>query len=471
MASRALLSSVITAMLFVMIFSRRSTRLPSFQHMSPNAICVSRSHHSYMMKPSRVLSVPPALSSALAEYEKMHSKCYHSLKQSITNPEAGGSCKYLVHYELDGLGNRLLGLVSTFVFSLLTNRVLLIDPKGQSAKLLCEPFANSSWLVPQEFPRFHLDQAQSLEKAVQSKKFGSMVHVWVASLHRDQDFFHHQVRSKLKNVTWISLTSNLYFVPRLFTFPEFWKPLMSLFPDVRMAFTHLTRYLLLPQDHVWEKIVRFDSTYLSGPGKQLGIQIRLHHRDDPGEFDQRSFDRILECLIGKDFLPMMMNSTTEIISAHPPKRIKVFVASLQGRYFQELKQMYLKYPSLDGSLVQIYTFSQEGVQNESIQQATNALAEMWLLGFSDVLVTSSSSTFGYIAQGIAGVRPYVLHIRPEDLKNCSLPACSRRLSPAPCNHQPYFEEEENLERSTEHLEWMNVHIRRCQDNWHGVQIV
>ena len=41
----------------------------------------------------------------------------------------------------------------------------------------------------------------------------------------------------------------------------------------------------------------------------------------------------------------------------------------------------------------------QGTQDGSIHQAEIAFVEMWLLSFSDVIVTSAYSTFGYVPHG------------------------------------------------------------------------
>lgn len=44
-------------------------------------------------------------------------------------------------------------------------------------------------------------------------------------------------------------------------------------------------------------------------------------------------------------------------------------------------------------------YSSQGVQDGSRHQSEIAFVEMWLLSFSDVLVISAYSTFGYVPQG------------------------------------------------------------------------
>jgi xyloglucan fucosyltransferase len=63
-----------------------------------------------------------------------------------------------------------------------------------------------------------------------------------------------------------------------------------------------------------------------------------------------------------------------------------------------------------------------------------AWAEMYLLSLSEVLVTSAWSTFGYVAQGLGGLKPWVLYkIEQGNTRN---PSCVRDLSMEPCFHFP-----------------------------------
>lgn len=76
-------------------------------------------------------------------------------------------CKYLVYIETRfGLGNRILGLVSAFAFALATDRVLLIEPNKLLGPLLCEPFPDSSWLLPKDFPFEDVRKSPSLGAAI-----------------------------------------------------------------------------------------------------------------------------------------------------------------------------------------------------------------------------------------------------------------------------------------------------------------
>ncbi|KAL6979337.1 hypothetical protein U1Q18_021001 [Sarracenia purpurea var. burkii] len=51
----------------------------------------------------------------------------------------------------NGLGNRLLSLASSFLYAILTDRVLLIDQGRETAHLLCELFPDTTWALPVDF--------------------------------------------------------------------------------------------------------------------------------------------------------------------------------------------------------------------------------------------------------------------------------------------------------------------------------
>ncbi|XP_002989072.2 fucosyltransferase 6 [Selaginella moellendorffii] len=441
---------------------------------SPNArTCLSREFQQNLWK--EVHTIPAPLSKALREYEKMHERCYlgRNLTQAILHPDPRDHCRYLVHAEADGLGNRLLTLATAFMYSLLTNRVFLVDRRGHLSKLLCEPF-NHSWLLPEDFPYHLIDKAPKLG-TINNSELGNIVRLFLVNAETgDQRFFCPETRSDLEDVPWIIWASNLYYVPRLFTFPEFWMRLTIWFPDVSLTFTQLSKYLLLPQNHVWHKITRLRSSYLSTPGKQLGMQVRLHHRGDPAVFHRPSLERILQCLTENKLLSSVVNAdfakNNSIRYEEPKKPIKVMVTSLQVKYYEELKNNFMNYPTADGRLIEVHTFSSDGVQTDSLEQAVNAMVEIWLLSTSDVFVSSSCSTFGYVAQALAGLRPYILNIQGDDLENCELTACSVGQSSDPCNHYPFFRDCEDLEKTKAHFEWEKIHIKGCQDEWEGIQL-
>jgi xyloglucan fucosyltransferase len=64
--------------------------------------------------------------------------------------------------------------------------------------------------------------------------------------------------------------------------------------------------------------------------------------------------------------------------------------------------------------VVVHQPSHEGAQHtEARGHNQRALAEIYLLSFCDRIVTTAVSTFGYVAHGVAGVRPVVLLRAPS----------------------------------------------------------
>ncbi|KAF3611832.1 hypothetical protein DY000_02045246 [Brassica cretica] len=121
--------------------------------------CLSRYQSSLYRKPS---PYKPSLDliSKLRSYEKLHKRCApgtESYKRATENLQklsdgSGEQCQYIVWVPLSGLGNRILSLVSVFLYALLTDRVILVDQRNDINNLFCEPFPDASWLLPLGFP-------------------------------------------------------------------------------------------------------------------------------------------------------------------------------------------------------------------------------------------------------------------------------------------------------------------------------
>lgn len=104
----------------------------------------------------------------------------------------------------------------------------------------------------------------------------------------------------------------------------------------------------------------------------------------------------------------MTLSQDHVDVAHGTKSISVLVASLHEIFYKGIREFYLNHPTTDGHHVGVYTASHEEDQVlKSLDHDKKALVDMYLLSFSDTLVTSAWSTFGYVAQGISGVTPWI----------------------------------------------------------------
>ncbi|KAG6550898.1 hypothetical protein Mapa_007512 [Marchantia paleacea] len=92
------------------------------------------------------------------EYSNLHRTCTHGGNMTYVSElykQRGNhtNCKYLVvEFGVYGVGNRVLWLVSAYLYALLTQRVLLIDTRDTIHQILCDPFPGSSWQLQPNFP-------------------------------------------------------------------------------------------------------------------------------------------------------------------------------------------------------------------------------------------------------------------------------------------------------------------------------
>jgi hypothetical protein len=73
----------------------------------------------------------------------------------------------------------------------------------------------------------------------------------------------------------------------------------------------------------------------------------------------------------------------------------------------------------------VHYYEQEVTRKINVGHAT-ALIDMFLLSLSDDIITTSMSTFGYVAAGIASLPPVLLSFQAQ---------CARELTSQPCFHK------------------------------------
>ncbi|KAL7139279.1 hypothetical protein ABFS83_09G040100 [Erythranthe nasuta] len=448
--------------------------------------CLSR-YQSLLYR--RGLSRKPSshLISKLRSYEALHKKCgphtnpydkaLENLKKSAT-ANSTTDCKYLVWISFSGLGNRILTLASAFLYALLTDRVLLVDSGKDIPDLFCEPFPESSWLLPSDFPlaeKFNGFNQKSNESYGNSLKrnssSGNLPYAYLHLVHdyddKDKLFFCNQDQEYLQKNQWLIMKTDNYFIPSLFLIPTFEKELHSLFPDKETVFHFLGRYLFHPTNSVWGLISRYYQSYLSNADVRIGIQIRVFDAKS-GPF-KHVLDQILSCTTKEDILPQITkNQEPDFDRSVKPKTVAVLMTSLSGGYFEEVRNMYWENPTKNGDLIGVYQPSYEGYQqNEKRNHNRKAWAEMYLLSLTDKLVTSSWSTFGYVAQGLGGLRPWILY-KPENL-TAPDPPCGRAVSMEPCFHAPPFYDCK-LRRGVD-TGAIVPHVKHCEDMSWGLKLV
>ncbi|XP_024520479.1 probable fucosyltransferase 8 [Selaginella moellendorffii] len=429
----------------LLLLSRNSPKMSLGYYSRANVnddSCRSRAEYTSYTRhkfPSFRASQP--LHKKILEYEALHARCAPDSKDP--HKSCSSSCKFLVFVPGDqGIGNKMITLVSTFLYALLTDRVLLIARKKNIDTLFCEPFPSSSWLLPPSWK--HLAESVPHNDSI---RIGSLVGSLNCSLdvmfpevvfadlcynYKDEDksFFCGEHQRALRTDTrWIVLSSDQYFAAALFIVPAFRAKLQEWFPQQEAVFHLLVRYLLYPVESVWDKTRRYYDAYLAEAEHLLGVQLRTHIWFSPPNLAEDAFD----CLVQQKILPNITREPAKEqaleAKSSKKKRLLVLLTSLNPQYSEALRAKMLSYDLSDGTIV-IHQPSGEGEQHTgNWDHDAKAVMEIYLLSMSEVLLTSPPSTFGYAAAGLAGVRPLQFVCDKEKSLGC-LP----RETMEPCYH-------------------------------------
>ncbi|BBM96876.1 xyloglucan fucosyltransferase [Marchantia polymorpha subsp. ruderalis] len=406
----------------------------------------------------------------LRSYEEHHSRCVegHDLQTALDQGSAPKDCQYLIWNDLDGKGNQLVSLVSAFVYALLTRRVLLITREAQLQHLLCEPFPSSSWVVPEEVPhvrhrakeaRHGTFYARALNETAQGRPVTAPKHLvcFLSNLQKPDDlrFFCPGEQKLLEKVPWLFFWSNQYSVPGLYFVPGFRAKLNAWFPD-RAVFLHAGRYLLSPRDEIWLRVMRIYTAHMAPADRRVGIQIRAWSN----EYKPIITRHILSCAWFSGLLPNVSsargaNSTSSSLedddmatpveddvanrdaedfsAARAGERVSVVLTSLRREYAEGVAEAFAEGRTEARQTVTVLSPSAEGEQRTGrMSHERKAIADMWLLSFADDLISTPRSTFGYVAHGLAGIRPIVFNRYGLDPDTVPDPPCLRTNVPGPC---------------------------------------
>ncbi|XP_019152380.1 PREDICTED: probable fucosyltransferase 8 [Ipomoea nil] len=431
-----------------------------------------------------------SLISRLRSYEALHRRCgphteaYNKTVQLFASGKhhrfaddvvGGEECKYVVWVPFSGLGNRILTMTSAFLYAILTGRVLLVDPLNHTPDLFCEPFPGTSWVLPEDNPltkdyfyRYSHNSSFSYGGMVKnnlinrlnvSERPPSYIHLSLTYVmdQYDELFFKDEDQIFLQKIPWLSITSDEYFLPSLFLMPIFQKDLDKMFPEKDAVFHLLGRYLFHPANPVWGLITRYHKAYLAGADEKIGIQVRVF---EGGPFDH-VLNQIVKCTTEEKILPPPLIKNQENPTPKPNKTTTkvVLITSLSSWYADVIRDMYLLYPTLSGEVIRVLQPSHEEYQKTWDEfHYIKSLAEMYLLGMSDRLVTSGWSTFGYVAQGLGGLRSWVLY-KPENF-TVPDPPCQPVISMEPCFHLPPLD----------HTMTVVPYVRPCEDRIRGLKL-
>ncbi|KAH9604020.1 hypothetical protein KSS87_014200 [Heliosperma pusillum] len=448
--------------------------------------CLSRYQASLHRKMS---SYTPSsyLVSKLRAYERLHQRCgpntesYNKTLELIDSariPDTASDCNYLLWLSFSALENRILSITSAFLYVILTDRVLLIDRGSDMDDLFCEPFPDTSWLLPVNFPfpnqllsfdqKSGMSNGNMLRNNINSNSNSSYPSSLYLYLARDYDeydqlFFCDREQRFLHNVPWLIMKTDNYFIPSLFLIPSFEKKLHDLFPQKETVFHFLGRYLFHPTNSVWGLILRYYDAYLSKADEKVGIQI--------GELDAGAgsshhvLDEIMACGIEEGLLPPLNQQEEVVIPNATPKLKALLIISLNSGYYESIKNMYWEKPAVNGEIVTIH--QPRFQEMEKWTHNRMVWAEMYLLSLTDVMLTSSGSTFGYVAQGLGGLKPWILD-KPEN-GTVPNPPCRRAVSVEPCFHAPPLYD--CKAKRGVNISDLVPYVRLCDDMSWGLQLV
>ncbi|KAF0887538.1 hypothetical protein E2562_002267 [Oryza meyeriana var. granulata] len=461
--------------------------------------CHSR-YQSAMYRRNAVKEPSPHLVSKLRRHEALQRRCgpgtvaYSNAVETLRSGKSGGGgigppeCRYLVSISYRGLGNRMLATASAFLYALLTERVLLVDPSNEMDELFCEPFPGMTWLLPPGFPltnytSFSVDTAESYGNMVknnvittgagdapsphsQSPAF-AYIHLDHDYTFHDKFFFCDEDQRVLRNILWLVMRTDSYIVPGLFLLTGFHEELDLLFPERVTVFHHLARYLFHPTNHVWGLVTRYYDAYLATAQQRVGIQVRVFGSREPSKV----LEQITACTRGENLLPDVITAGDPVAATarHRRKSKAVLVTSLTSWYYEQLKSMYWEHATATGEALSVHQPSHEEYQHfGSRSHDAKACAEIYLLSLSDVLVTSGWSTFGYVAQGLAGLTPWVMH-KPANDSDVPNPPCRRDMSMEPCFLTPPYNNCRN--KRSAHSGKVVPHVQNCHDVPWGLKLV
>lgn len=306
-----------------------------------------------------------------------------------------------------GLGNRLLGLISSFLLAMLTRRTFLVDLDDYRVDdLFCPPLGNHSWTFTGSWTKIASTLQTGALPAEEvdhlSGMYGKLAVLKLTERPEDEPatwslLLDGDLGRRWNNVQIIQVQSNQYFVPLLFGNQHYRSILQSWFPTGEVA-TILARHLLRPRPFIWQSVRRHLEGVRLGEDS-LGLQIRSF----AGGPDPEDLQGAIECL---DQLRLSQQPQVLLASLYPK-------ASEHIRHNRP--QWQVIHPHADKA------------QRPGLAQAIHALEDIVMLSQSARhLIVSPRSTLGYVAGALRG--------RPSWYLSRTDRVCNRAVSGEPCFH-------------------------------------
>jgi len=325
------------------------------------------------------------LLSKLRKYEENHRKCglntrafYEDMKiiakykDDGTDCAAKTTCKYIIWLPANGLGNQIISMASSFLYAMLTDRVMLVQLGKDKEGLFCEPFLNSTWLLPNDSPFWDANDVKTYQSTIEMDMSNTLNEDLPSAMYvdlrysgtSDERFFHcDHSQFLLSKIPLLFFHAGEYFIPSFFMTPIFKKELNKMFPEITSIFHHLGRYLFHPSNEAWEHITSFYQQHLAKANERIGLQIRVF---DPNSTPhQVVMNQILNCTLENKLLPKVLGTKNMSLSFSDKNKMVakvVLVASLYRQYGDNLKKMYTNKSTVTGEVIEVYQPSSEEQQ-------------------------------------------------------------------------------------------------------------
>jgi len=296
------------------------------------------------------------------------------------------NAKYLLFIAKDGLGNRLMSLSSALLYAIVSKRVLLVDWTLAEWTGDNEPAQFEDLFEPPPFD-WSLEVHLYFE-SYWSRPLGDLFGKGVVT--HSPDFVCSDLT--LDSRRFVVLKTTQYLAPL------FLNNLYLRFQNQTMLqhlqqhyFTEAFHFLCHPTQEVFSKVENFCNCCWPIDSTVIGVQIR---RDFAGGDSARFVNCIREHLIPS--LILAANDTTQ-----KNKKVAFFLISDDDDMIRDVTAtLQPDWPVLRYNAISSDRFSVEGVKV--------GLVENILLGQSDHIVTTSKSTFGYLAHSSRGKSPWVV---------------------------------------------------------------
>ncbi|KAI9084485.1 hypothetical protein K1719_033473 [Acacia pycnantha] len=215
--------------------------------------------------------------------------------------------------------------------------------------------------------------------------------------------------------------------------PSFGQELSKMFPEKDTVFHHMGRYLFHPSNEVWDAISRFYEAHLAKENDRIGLQVRIYNTHRATH--ETIIGEILACAFKHNLLPQLGHHKSVTSPSKNNTSKAVLVASLYSEYGEQLRAMYLRNTTVTGEVVRVNQPSHEGHQKSNDNSHNiKAWTEIYLLSLCHVFITSPKSTFGYVAQSLGVLKPWILQIAyGEQIPD---PPCLQAVSMEPYLHYP-----------------------------------